>query len=157
MNLAVAIAVYATMSKELGLPLRFPGKPGAWDKLLEMTDAGLLARATVWAATDPRFANQAFNINNGDLFRWNDMWPSDVIMADKAPLRDQIVARYGLESTPYTDVSSWRFADFVFSWDYDMFGDGSRARRFGFHEFIDTEAMFFGIFDDLKRRKIIPT
>jgi hypothetical protein len=38
-----------------------------------------------------------------------------------------------------------------------MFGGGSRARRFGFLEFIDTEAMFFGIFDDLKRRKIIPT
>lgn len=59
MNLTVAIAVYAAMSKELGLPLRFPGKPGAYDKLLEMTDAGLLARATVWAATDPRCANQA--------------------------------------------------------------------------------------------------
>jgi nucleoside-diphosphate-sugar epimerase len=173
MNLAVAIAVYATMSRELGLPLRFPGKPGAYDRLLEMTDAGLLARATVWAATDPRCANQAFNISNGDLFRWNDMWPRlaryfgldvapplpmslDVIMADKAPLWDRMVARHGLQATPYRDVSSWRFADFVFSWDYDMFADGSKARRFGFHEFVDTEAMFSGIFDDLKRRKIIP-
>lgn len=48
MNLAMVIAVYAAISKELGLPLRFPGKPGAYDRLLEMTDAGLLARATVW-------------------------------------------------------------------------------------------------------------
>ena len=31
MNLAMVIAVYASMSKELGLPLRFPGKPGAYD------------------------------------------------------------------------------------------------------------------------------
>jgi nucleoside-diphosphate-sugar epimerase len=75
MNLAMVIAVYAAISKELGLPLRFPGKPGAYDKLLEMTDAGVLARATVWAATDERCANQAFNINNGDLFRWSEMWP----------------------------------------------------------------------------------
>lgn len=75
MNLAVAIAVYTAMSKELRLPLRFLGKPGAYDKLLEMTDADLLARATVCVATDPRCANQAFNINNGDLFRWNEMWP----------------------------------------------------------------------------------
>jgi len=52
MNLAMVIAVYAAVSKQLGLPLRFPGKPGAYDKLLEMTDAGLLARATVWAATE---------------------------------------------------------------------------------------------------------
>ncbi|HWM88012.1 MAG TPA: SDR family oxidoreductase, partial [Kofleriaceae bacterium] len=60
MNLSMVIAVYAAISAELGLPLRFPGKPGAYDALLEMTDAGLLARATVWAATDERCANQAF-------------------------------------------------------------------------------------------------
>ena len=173
MNLAMAIAVYASMSKELGLPLRFPGKPGAYDKLLEMTDAGLLARATIWAATEPRAANQAFNINNGDLFRWNDMWPKiaryfaldvapplpmslDTIMADKALLWKAMATRHGLQPVPYQDVSSWRFADFVFSWDYDMFGDGSKARRFGFHEFADTETMFIGIFDDLRRRRIIP-
>ena len=28
MNLAMVIAIYASISKELGLPLRFPGKPG---------------------------------------------------------------------------------------------------------------------------------
>ena len=75
MNLAMVIAVYATISKKLGVPLRFPGKPGAYTSLIEMTDAGLLAEATVWAATNPECANQAFNINNGDLFRWQEMWP----------------------------------------------------------------------------------
>jgi nucleoside-diphosphate-sugar epimerase len=173
MNLAVAIAVYAAMSKELGLPLRFPGKPGAYDKLLEMTDAGLLARATVWAATDPRCANQAFNITNGDLFRWNELWPLlarffelevapplplplSVVMADKEQLWQAMVAKYELAPHTYQEVSCWDFADFVFSWDYDLFADGSKARRFGFHEFIDTEAMFRGIFEDLRRRKVIP-
>lgn len=75
MNLAMVIGIYASISKELGLALRFPGRPGAFHSLLEMTDASLLARATVWAATDPRCANQAFNITNGDLFRWNELWP----------------------------------------------------------------------------------
>ena len=142
MNLALAIAVYASMSRELGLPLRFPGKPGAYDRLLEMTDAGLLARATVWAATAPQCANQAFNITNGDLFRWNDMWPAvaryfaidvapplplslDTVMADKEPVWRAMIERHGLAPHAFADVSSWRFADFVFSWDYDMFGDGS--------------------------------
>ncbi|MBO0780192.1 MAG: SDR family oxidoreductase [Ktedonobacteraceae bacterium] len=173
MNLAMVIAIYAAISKELGLPLRFPGKPGAYNSLLEMTDAGLLARATVWAATDERCANQAFNINNGDLFRWSEMWPKiarffdlevapslpmslAVVMADKEPLWNSVVEKYGLERHPYKDVSSWGFGDFVFSWDYDMFADGSKARRFGFHEYIDTEAMFLNIFGDLRRRKIIP-
>lgn len=173
MNLALVIAVYAAMSKELGLPLRFPGKPEAYDKLLEMTDAGLLARATAWAATDPRCANQAFNINNGDLFRWNELWPKlarffelevapplpmplGTIMADKEPLWNAMVAKYGLAAHTYQEVSCWGFGDFVFSWDYDMFADGSKARRFGFHEFIDTEAMFLNIFRELRQRKIIP-
>ncbi|WP_217597916.1 SDR family oxidoreductase [Cohnella sp. GbtcB17] len=173
MNLAMVIAVYAAISKELGLPLRFPGKPGAYDSLLEMTDAGLLARATVWAATDPRCANQAFNIANGDLYRWNELWPKiaanfgletapplqmslETVMADKEPLWDAMVEKYGLAPNSYDAVSSWRFGDFVFSWDYDFFADGTKARRFGFHEFIDTEAMFMGIFDDLRLRKVIP-
>ncbi|MBY4209165.1 SDR family oxidoreductase [Rhodococcus fascians] len=173
MNLATVIAVYATMCKKLGVPMRFPGKPGAFGSLLEMTDASLLAEATVWAATTPACANQAFNITNGDMFRWNDMWlrianifgldtatplPMSLadVMADKEPLWNSIVAEHELKPTPYRDVSSWAFGDFVFSWDYDVISDGSKARRMGFHRFVDTEAMFAGIVTDLRRQRIIP-
>ncbi|MEI4481643.1 MULTISPECIES: SDR family oxidoreductase [unclassified Phyllobacterium] len=173
MNLASVIAVYASMSKELGIPLRFPGKPGAYHSLLEMTDAGLLARATVFIATNPQCGNQAFNINNGDLFRWSELWPRiaqyfdlviapplpmslNVIMADKAKLWEQMVEKHGLAPTPYSDVSAWGFGDFVFGWDYDFFADGTKLRRAGFHEYINTEEMFLRVFDDLKARKIIP-
>ena len=173
MNLAMVIAVYASISKELGLPFRFPGSPDAYHSLLEMTDADLLARATVWAATDPACANQAFNINNGDLFRWSELWPAiaewfgldtapplpmslDEVMSDKAPLWDAMVERHALAPTPYEAVSSWRFGDFVFRWDYDVIADGSKARRFGFHQFVDTRAMFIGIFEDLRARRVIP-
>jgi nucleoside-diphosphate-sugar epimerase len=173
MNLTMAIAVYASISAELGLPLRFPGKPGAYDALIEMTDAELLAKATVWAATDERCANQAFNINNGDLFRWSEMWPKLArffqlevapplpmsladVMADKAPLWRAMGQKHGLERHSYEEVSSWRFADAVFSWDYDLIADGSKARRFGFHHYVDSEAMFMRLFGELRRRRIIP-
>jgi len=173
MNLTMVIAVYASICKELGVPLRFPGKPGAYHTLLEMTDASLLASATVWAATDPAGANQAFNINNGDLFRWNEMWPKiadffelevapplpmslATVMADKGPIWDSLVQRHRLEPNPFEAVSSWAFGDFVFSWDYDFFADGAKARRSGFHEFVDTEAMFMQAFADLRRRNVIP-
>lgn len=172
MNLTMVIAVYAAISKELGVPLRFPGKPGAYDKLMEMTDANLLAKATVWAATEPRCANEAFNITNGDLFRWNDLWPKianyfglevapplqmslQTVMADKNALWTKMQSKYGLTSS-YQEVSSWAFGDAVFSWDYDFFGDGTKSRRLGFHEFIDTETMFYALFDELKAKKIIP-
>jgi nucleoside-diphosphate-sugar epimerase len=173
MNLAMVIAVYAAICAELGLPLRFPGKPGAYDSLLDMTDAGLLAKATVWAATEPRCANQAFNINNGDLFRWRELWPKiadffglDVApplpmslaatMADKEQLWSAMTAKHGLTPHPFAEVSSWPFGDFVFSLDYDMFADGTKARRFGFHEYVETEAMFLDIFTDFRRRGIVP-
>ncbi|AUX28986.1 MULTISPECIES: SDR family oxidoreductase [Sorangium] len=173
MNLAMVIAVYAAMSKELGLPLRFPGKPAAYDTLIEMTDARLLGRATVWAATSAPCRNQAFNINNGDMFRWSEMWPKIArmfdmeaapplpmpladVMADKEPLWNAMIEKHGLAPHPYRDVSSWRFGDAVFSWDYDVIADGSKARRLGFHEHVETEAMFRGIFEDLRRRRIIP-
>jgi nucleoside-diphosphate-sugar epimerase len=172
MNLVSAIAVYASISKELGVPLRFPGRPGAYGTLLEMTDAGLLAAATVWAATDPRCADQAFNIANGDLFRWDDMWPRiarwfdmDVapplpmtladVMADKEPVWDRLVERHGLRHD-YAEVSSWPFADGVFGWDYDFFADGSKARRFGFHEYVETAEMFPRLFGELRARRVIP-
>jgi nucleoside-diphosphate-sugar epimerase len=173
MNLAMVIAIYAAISKELELPLRFPGSPGAYNSLIEMTDADLLAKATVWAATDPKCRNEAFNINNGDLFRWSEMWPEIAqafgleqasplpmplaeVMADKGPLWDRMVADHGLAPHSYAEVSSWRFGDFVFRWDYDVIADGSKARRYGFHEYVDSRAMFLKIFDDFRARNIIP-
>ncbi|MDJ0359828.1 SDR family oxidoreductase [Rhodococcus sp. H29-C3] len=173
MNLATVIAIYASMSKELGVPLRFPGAPGAYTSLIEMTDADLLAEATIWAATTPECADEAFNINNGDLFRWENMWPKVAeffdlpvapplrmsltdTMADKEGLWKKMIESHDLLPTPYRDVSSWQFGDFVFGWDYDFFADGSKARRFGFSRHVETEKMFTDIFSDLRRRRIIP-
>lgn len=173
MNLAMVIAVYASISKELGIPLRFPGKPGAYTSLIEMTDAGLLAKATVWAATDPAGANQAYNITNGDIFRWERMWPRiaaffeldtapplpmslAAAMDDKTELWQAMVQKHGLQDTPYKDVSSWEFGDFVFAWDYDVLADSSKGRRAGFHEYVDSEEMFMSIFQDLRNQHIIP-
>ncbi|MFI5592666.1 SDR family oxidoreductase [Amycolatopsis sp. NPDC051758] len=169
MNLALVIAVYASISKELGLPLRFPGKPGAYNSLLEMTDAGLLASATVWATGQ----RGAFNIANGDLFRWSELWPKlaayfelDVapplqmsladVMADKGPLWTSMAAKHGLTAS-YSDVSaSWGFGDFVFGWDYDMFADTSKSRRAGFHTYVETEQMFYRLFDEFRKARVIP-
>lgn len=173
MNLVLAIAVYASISKELNIPLRFPGKPGAYDKIMEMTDGTLLAKATVWAATSPQCANQAFNITNGDLFRWNELWPEiagffqldtaaplqmslQTVMADKAALWERMQKKHDLQKHSYEEISSWPFADGVFSWDYDFLGDGSKARRYGFHEYVETKKMFFDMFEKLMSEGTIP-
>jgi hypothetical protein len=46
MNLIMVIGVYAAISKELGLPLRFPGPEAAYRALYQMTSAHILAKAT---------------------------------------------------------------------------------------------------------------
>lgn len=172
MNLALSIALYASLCRALNLPLRFPGSPQTWHSIVDFTDAGLLAEATLWAATSPVAQNQAFNVNNGDVWRWSELWP-------------QIARWFGLEVAPPVRLSfqqlfkdyraQWRdlagqrlvepellrlsdgnFADFVFGWHYDMFGDGSKLRRAGFSRMQATDEMFFSLFAQLREARIIP-
>jgi nucleoside-diphosphate-sugar epimerase len=173
MNLMTVIPVYAAICKELGLPFRFPGKPGAYDAIYQVTDATHLARAQVWAATKPRCAGEAFNITNGDFFRWRHLWPRladffglevgevhtvslTEVMADKGPLWDGIAKKHGLAPYPYQDLAAWPFADYVFGCDYDVMSNTTKARQFGFHDVVDTEEMFLRHFAKLRADKVIP-
>jgi nucleoside-diphosphate-sugar epimerase len=51
MSILPATAVYAALSKELGLPLRFPGKPGAYDTIYQVTESTHFSNAALWAAS----------------------------------------------------------------------------------------------------------
>jgi nucleoside-diphosphate-sugar epimerase len=62
------------MSRELGLPLRFPGRREAWNTLQETTDAELFGRATLWALGENKARNEIFNVSNGDVYRWRQLW-----------------------------------------------------------------------------------
>ena len=65
MNLSMVISVYASISRELGLPLRFPGTRDPYTALYQVTSADILARATEWATTSPSAANEIFNVTAG--------------------------------------------------------------------------------------------
>jgi nucleoside-diphosphate-sugar epimerase len=174
MNLAMVIAVYAVISRELGLPLRFPGTEAAYRALYQVTSANILASAAAWAGETSVAANEIFNITNGDYFRWQFMWPRiakmfqmevaepvpmplAVYMADKAALWTEITRKYHLQSTPYEQVVSWRFGDFIFNSEFDNITSTIKARRAGFHDCIDTEDMFSQFFSELRQQKVIPT
>ena len=173
MNLTLAIAVYASISRELGLPLSFPGKPGAYTALYQATDAALLAKSIVWMGTEPKAANQAFNITNGDLIRWQNLWPKFAdffgmelaqprylpiksMMADKGPVWDRIVAKHGLKPHAYQEIVAWGYPENVFNSDYDIVSDMGKARRLGFHDSLDTEEMFLRMFAEFRSNRIIP-
>ncbi|MBI1396778.1 MAG: NAD-dependent epimerase/dehydratase family protein [Betaproteobacteria bacterium] len=173
MNLVTAIAVYAAISKELGLPLRFPGKPGAYRAIYQVTDADLLAEAMVWCGTSPAAANEVFNVTNGDFFRWENLWPAfaaffDIplgpvqtirlteFMADKGPLWERMVAKYGLRPIPYADIAAWPFVDYVFGTDWDVMTDTLKIRLAGFPGALRSDGMFLRQFRQFRDMRVIP-
>ena len=76
MNMGLTLAVQASICKELGQPFIFPGSETQWNSLTDMTDSGLLADHMIWAATADGVGDEAYNIVNGDVFRWRRMWPA---------------------------------------------------------------------------------
>ena len=96
----------------------------------EITDYSVLAPFSNWAMSDHQAANQAFNITNGDTFRWSRLWPRQAgyfglqpdrlraakphrWMADRTPVWRPTVERYGLLYSDVADVALWPFEDFV--------------------------------------------
>lgn len=173
MNMATVIAVYATLCRELNLPLRYPGSTDAYGRIMEMTDAELLAKAMVWAAEEESCNGQAFNITNGDFNRWENLWPRlaeffqlpyappqriplTQFMSDKEPLWRAIVAKHQLLDYPFHDVAGWPFGEAVFNLEYDVMSSTTKARQFGFLEVIDTEEMLLRQLAEFRRLRFIP-
>ena len=44
--------------------------------MIEAVDADLIAEALAWAAEAPAARGQTFNITNGDVFVWENVWPA---------------------------------------------------------------------------------
>ncbi len=172
MNLLTVIAVYATLCRHLRLPLRFPGSEAAYRVLTQAVDADLVARAIIWAGESATSRNEVFNITNGDLFRWANLWPRLAecfgiapgepqriplieFMSGKAGLWDAIVEEHGLVPTPYDDMTSWAFGETSLNREYDHILDTTKIRRAGFGDFEDTQTMFERQIRFLREQRII--
>ena len=173
MNMATVIAVYAAICKELSLPLRYPGSSCAYSRIMEMTDADLLAKAMVWAALHDRCNGEAFNITNGDFNRWEYLWPRlaeffhmsyappqriplTQLMSDKEPVWQKLVSKHNLLQYKFQEAAAWPFADVIFNIDYDVMSDTTKCRQCGFHEFADTEEMLMRLFTQFQKMRFIP-
>jgi nucleoside-diphosphate-sugar epimerase len=173
MNLPLIIATYAAISRELGVPLRFPGKVGAYQALAQVTDATLHAEASVWAAVTPSAKNEIFNVTNGDFFRWEQLWPKIAEffdmpmaepqtislvnwMADKGPVWDAIVAQHRLQPHKLEELAGWKFGDLVFGSDYDVMSDTTKIRRHGFHRVEASDIMMIRLLKEFREAAVIP-
>jgi nucleoside-diphosphate-sugar epimerase len=171
MSILPVIAVYASICRELGQPLRFPGT--AWRSIYQVTESAHFADAALWAATDPRCANQAYNITNGDYFRWMHVWPKIAAvfdmpaaepqkislvenMADKAPLWQRMVEKHGLKPYKLDEVVAWPFGDYVFGCDWDVMSSVTKSRQHGFQPVVDSEEMFVRLLRRFREERIVP-
>lgn len=155
-NLASTLGAYAAICRALGVALDFPGSAASFRSLTEVTDAGLLGRAVLWMLEAPAAANRAFNVTNGDVFRWERLWP---LLAEASGVRCGIVrpmtlsawmadkaavwARMGA-GLPLDEVARWDFADFVFGLEHDLFASTTRLRQAGFAECLDSIGLLLG-------------
>ncbi|MGE4047384.1 MAG: SDR family oxidoreductase [Acetobacteraceae bacterium] len=172
-NLVTVVGAYAAICRELGAAFDFPGKPGAYTALSEFTDCTMLARFIFWAMNEPRAADQAFNITNGDTFRWSRLWPRlaeyfglrqgivrtlnlEQWMADKGPVWQAIAERHRLRYRDIAHVALWPYGSFVWNIDWDVVSSMNRARMAGFHHVDDTEDQFIRHLDAYREWKVLP-
>jgi nucleoside-diphosphate-sugar epimerase len=175
MNMGVTLSLYATLCRETGRPFRFPGSAAQWNGLTDMTDARVLARQLAWAATMPSARNEAFNIVNGDVFRWSWMWgrlaawfglepapfdgtirPLTEQMAGDAPVWAELAARHGLKEPDLARLASAWHTDADLGRPIEVVTDMSKSRRLGFRDYQATDDAFFDLFARLRAERVIP-
>jgi nucleoside-diphosphate-sugar epimerase len=172
-NMVSILAGYACVCAELRLPLYFPGPQSCFGALKQATDATQLARAMLFIATAPTGRNRAFNVTNGDLYRWERLWPRVAEffripvggarpisltewMADKEPVWRRVVNKHGLKPRALTELSHWPFGDVIWSQGFDVIASTTRLRQAGFHDTIDTEEMFLSYLGRYREERLLP-
>jgi nucleoside-diphosphate-sugar epimerase len=175
MNPIAAFGLYGALLKEKGEPLHYPGGFG---NVFEGGDADLVGRAIRWAGETEGARNQAFNITNGDVMVWRNVWPAiadalgmkpgedrPMLLASELPPRaaewDAVRRKYAL-AAPDLMAFAGKSLDYV---DLLMAGDQVRVpilvstvklRRAGFTEMLDSEVMLKNAIAALQARKLLP-
>src|SRR5262245_24509340 len=177
MHLIPPLGVYAAMLREQGRDLDYPG--GA-PRVSQAVDVDLLARAIAWCGEADAARNEAFNVTNGDVFTWENIWPAVADGLGMKPGRavplslaqesrkwiapwDELRRRHGLVSPGLDEFVglSLQYADYQMRYGQTEPGPPSivstvKINQAGFTEMMDTEAMFRKWFAEAKARRLLP-
>ena len=177
MDLIPPIGVYAAMLREQGRPLDFPGGAA---RVAQAVDVDLLARAIAWSGEASSAQNEAFNVTNGDVFTWENIWPAiadalEMKPGEAVPLSmakeypnwiepwDALRRRHNLLSPSLKEFVglSFQYADYSMRYGHTESGPPSivstvKVNRAGFTEMMDTEDMFRKWFRLAKEARLLP-
>ncbi|MFC3561125.1 SDR family oxidoreductase [Pedobacter jamesrossensis] len=175
MNMGTTLAVYATICKEKARPFIWPGSSAQWNGLSDVTDARLLADHLIWASTTDAARNEAFNVVNGDVFRWSRLWKRlatyfDIVatgydgqihslekeMANDVEIWREIAEKHRLKEHDLSRVATAWHTDLDLGRPIEVMTNMSKSRKLGFLVYQDTEETFYELFEQLKTAKIIP-
>ena len=179
MNVIPALGVYAALMQRAGKKkLDYPG--GA-PRVAQAVDADLLARAIAWSGESDKARNEIFNVTNGDVFVWPNVWPAIADALGFAPgeatplsldreIRPQEAAwseirtAHGLSSGTLKDFVglSFEYADYTMGYGRTRPGAPAlvstiKLMQAGFCEVMDTEAMFAKAFVEMQAMKLLPS
>jgi nucleoside-diphosphate-sugar epimerase len=177
MDLIPALGVYAAILREEGRSLDYPGGAA---RVSQAVDVDLLARAIAWAGEADAARNEAFNVTNGDVFTWENVWPAvadalDMRPGNAVPLSlaktyPQWIAPWDALRRKYDLVApgleafvglSFQYADYSMRYGQTESGPPSivstvKINRAGFTEMMDTEDMFRKWFKHARSSRLLP-
>lgn len=175
MNIGTTLAVYASLCKAEGKPMIWPGSEAQWKGLSDVTDAKILAKQLVWASETPQAANQAFNVVNGDVFRWNQLWfelaswfgieaigyvdqpqPLEKQVQGKEALWENVATVHQLKVPALPQLISPWHTDLDLGRPLEVVTDMSKSRTLGFTAYQSTRDSFYALFQKLRDEQIIP-
>jgi nucleoside-diphosphate-sugar epimerase len=177
MDLIPPLGVYAAVLREQGRALDYPGGAA---RVSQAVDVDLLARAIAWAGEADAARNEAFNVTNGDVFTWENVWPAiadalDMKPGDAVPL--SLAKTYPQWIAPWDAIRrkhdliapgleafvglSFQYADYSMRYGQTESGPPSivstvKINKAGFTEMMDTEDMFRKWFRQARSSRLLP-
>jgi len=177
MDLIPPLGVYAAMQREQGRGLDYPGGAA---RVAQAVDVDLLARAIAWSGEAEAARNQAFNVTNGDVFTWENVWPAiaeALEMPPGKPVPLSLVQQYPHWIAPWEELRrkhhliapgleafvglSFQYADYSMRYGQTESGPPSivstvKINKSGFTEMMDTEVMFQKWFRQARANRLLP-
>ena len=176
MNMLAALGAYGALMKTKGDKLHWPGGVSG---VQEAIDADLLADAILFSLDNDSFSDETFNITNGDVFQWENVWPSvaralAMEPGDPRPQRlsqtcydetawAQIVSQHGLRPHSLKELvgDSFYYADALFNASGERppppaLVSTIKLRQAAFHDCIDTEDMLVKWLTRLRQMRLLP-
>jgi nucleoside-diphosphate-sugar epimerase len=173
-----ALGVYAAMMRRAGKTrLDYPGGVG---RVAQAVDADLFARAIAWSGEAAAARNEIFNVTNGDVFVWPNVWPAiadalgfaageHVLLNLDREIRPQeaawaeIRAAHKLTSGTLKEFVglSFEYADYTMGYGRERPGPPAivstvKLMQAGFCEVMDSEAMFRKAFAEMQTKRLLP-